>query len=58
MKINFKMENKVNVEIAEKPNYEKPLFEESNGMAFTKEIWDKFNGGRFCIQCSGCHGCR
>jgi len=52
------MENKVNVEIAEKPNYEKPLFEESNGMAFTKEIWDKFNGGRFCIQCSGCHGCR
>lgn len=38
--------------------YQKPLFEESKGMTFTAEIWEKLNGGRFCMQCSGCHGCR
>ncbi|MBA7465185.1 hypothetical protein ES707_00347 [subsurface metagenome] len=37
--------------------YQKPLFEKSKGMVFTAEIWEKFNGGRFCLQCSGCHGC-
>ena len=39
-------------------NYEKPLFVEKQALSFPKEIWDQFNGGRFCIQCSGCHGCR
>lgn len=47
---------------SEKPKskrvYEKPLFEKSEGMTFTKEIWEEFNGSRFCLQCSGCHGCR
>ncbi len=38
--------------------YNKPVFNERQELAFPKEIWDKFNGGRFCIQCSGCHGCR
>jgi hypothetical protein len=38
--------------------YEKPKFVERNSLAFPKEIWEQFNGGRFCIQCSGCHGCR
>ena len=41
-----------------KPVYEKPLFEKTEGMIFTEEIWKKFAGGRFgCIQCSSCHGC-
>lgn len=41
-----------------KPVYEKPVVKESEGLTFTKEIWDKFNGDKFCLQCSGCHGCR
>jgi hypothetical protein len=53
-------QKKVNeIEIESKnPTYEKPLFVERQELAFPKEIWEKFNGGRFCIQCSGCHGCR
>jgi len=39
-------------------NYEKPVFEERKELAFPKEIWEQFNGGKWCIQCSGCHGCR
>lgn len=39
-------------------NYQKPLFKERKELAFPKEIWEKFNGGRFCIQCAGCHGCK
>ncbi len=61
-KKNFK---ETNVGIAKKANpsfpagrYEKPLFIEKQELTFPKEIWEKFNGGRFCIQCSGCHGCR
>lgn len=46
------------VEVAESPKYEKPLFEEREEMKFPKEIWEAFNGGKRCIQCSGCHGCR
>lgn len=46
------------VEEMESPKYEKPLFEERKEMKFPKEIWEKFNGGGGCIQCSGCHGCR
>ena len=46
------------VENEEKTNYEKPLFEERKELAFPKEIWEKFNGGKWCIQCSGCNGCR
>lgn len=38
--------------------YEKPLFEEQSGMVFPQQILEKFNGGRFCVQCSSCHGCR
>jgi len=38
--------------------YQKPLFEKQEQMIFPKEIMEKFNGGRFCLQCSGCHGCR
>jgi len=43
---------------AKKSNYEKPLFEEKKELTFPKEIWERFNSGRFCLQCSGCHGCR
>jgi len=52
---NFKETNMENVK---KPNYEKPLFEERKELTFPREIWERFNGGRFCMQCSGCHGCR
>ena len=38
--------------------YEKPLFEKEKGLTFPKEIVEQFNGGKFCVQCSGCHGCR
>lgn len=38
--------------------YEKPLFEEQSGMEFPMQILEKLNDGRFCLQCSGCHGCR
>jgi len=40
------------------PKYEKPLFEKTEGMTFTEEIWNKYSAGRFgCLQCSACHGC-
>ncbi len=42
----------------EEEEYEKPLFVENDGLEFTKEILGEFGQGRFCIQCSGCHGCR
>jgi hypothetical protein len=41
-----------------KPAYEKPLFEKTEGMTFTAEIWNNLAGGQFgCMQCSACHGC-
>ncbi len=40
------------------PKYEKPKVVERQNLAFPKEIWDKFNSGKYCLQCSGCHGCR
>ncbi len=39
-------------------NYQKPLFEKQDGMVFPIEIMEKINGGRFCLQCSSCHGCK
>lgn len=38
--------------------YKKPVFVKEKELAFPKEIIEKFNGGRFCVQCSECHGCR
>ena len=38
--------------------YKKPVFVKEKELTFPKEIIEKFNGGRFCVQCSGCHGCR
>ena len=38
--------------------YKKPVFEKEDGLIFPREIIEKFNGGRFCVQCSSCHGCR
>lgn len=38
--------------------YKKPVFEKEDGLTFPREIIEKFNGGRFCVQCSSCHGCR
>lgn len=39
-------------------SYEKPLFEEQTGMVFPQQVMEKFNGGRLCVQCSSCHGCK
>jgi len=41
-----------------KAKYQKPVFVKEKELLFPKEIMEKFNGGRFCVQCSGCHGCR
>lgn len=38
--------------------YEKPICVKNEKMTFPMDIIEKFNGGRFCVQCSGCHGCR
>lgn len=38
--------------------YETPIFEKEEGLAFPEEIVEEFNGSRFCLQCSSCHGCR
>lgn len=38
--------------------YEKPILEKQDGMEFPFQILELFNGNRFCLQCSGCHGCR
>jgi len=38
--------------------YKKPVFEKQDGLTFPREIIEEFNGGRFCVQCSSCHGCR
>jgi len=38
--------------------YEKPLFEEQKGLIFSEQILELYNNGRFCVQCSSCHGCR
>jgi hypothetical protein len=52
------MENNQNNKNREKAVYEKPLFQKQQQMTFATEIVEKINGGRFCLQCSGCHGCR
>jgi len=38
--------------------YVKPVIIRQTKMTFPMDIIAKFNGGRFCVQCSGCHGCR
>ena len=38
--------------------YEKPTIARCARMDFPMEIMEKYNGGRYCVQCSGCHGCR
>lgn len=53
------MEKKLIISIKEKKvSYQKPLFEKQDKMAFPIAIMEKFNQGRLCLQCSGCHGCR
>ena len=38
--------------------YVKPVIIKQTKMTFPMDIMAKFNGGKFCVQCSGCHGCR
>ena len=38
--------------------YKKPVFVQEEELVFPKEIIEKFNGGRLCVQCSSCHGCK
>jgi len=42
-----------------KDKYKKPVFEKEDGLTIGKEIVKCFNkNGKFCMQCSACHGCR
>lgn len=53
------MEKKTAIERrGKKVRYQKPLLRKQEQMIFPTEIMEEFNGGRFCLQCSGCHGCR
>ncbi len=38
--------------------YEKPVFEKQERLVFPMEVIEQFNGGRFCVQYSSCHGCQ
>ncbi len=38
--------------------YEKPIFAKQEGLVFPREVIEQFNGGRLCVQCSSCHGCK
>lgn len=49
-------EPKKNIEFGDP--YEKPKFEKEKELNFPKEITEKFNGDKYCLQCSSCHGCR
>ena len=44
--------------LAEANGYKKPTIVKCKEMTFPMDIIAQFNGGRFCVQCSGCHGCR
>lgn len=47
------------MERTKKRKYEKPVITKEKGMHFPLEIIHTFNtNSRFCVQCSGCHGCR
>lgn len=50
------MEKKNKVE--HKKVYKKPVFKKEKGLVFPMEVIEKFNGKRFCVQCSSCHGCQ
>ena len=38
--------------------YEKPAFKKELGLVFPKEVIEEISDGRFCVQCSSCHGCK
>ena len=48
----------VDVKLIKSSAYAKPLFEKQEGLIFPMEIIEQFNGARFGVQCSSCHGCR
>lgn len=35
--------------------YEKPIFEEEDGMTFPEELWAEFNQGKWCFGCTNCN---
>lgn len=35
--------------------YEQPFFKEEKGMDFPEEVWEEFNGGKWCFGCSNCN---
>ena len=41
-----------------KRQYQRPVFEREESLTFPREIIEQFNGSRFCVQCSSCHGCK
>jgi hypothetical protein len=42
-------------ETAKKKPYEKPMIIESEGITFTKEIWEDFSEGNWCFGCTNCN---
>lgn len=38
--------------------YKKPIFIKEEEMTYPKEIMEEWNEGKYCLQCTGCHGCR
>jgi len=38
--------------------YKKPVFQKQKGFDFKCIINENFNNAKYCVQCSGCHGCR
>jgi len=50
MNENFNVENQ---EV--KKEYTAPLFEQEEGMNFSEEVWEEFNGGNWCFGCTNCN---
>jgi len=41
--------------LVECKEYETPVFEIEDGMQFTEEVWEEFNGGTWCFGCTNCN---
>ena len=51
------MEGKVEKTTYTQHHYKKPLFVKEKQMVFTLEIVKGLSKGKYCFQCSSCHGC-
>lgn len=51
----MKKDNNDGKGVKEKKRYEAPVFEREEGMNFTEEIWEEFNGKTWCFGCTNCN---